>query len=704
MNNHKITTLIRTAARALLVAAFVCAMTATAALAQTTSGGTVISNTASASYSDGTNSYTTVSNTVTVTVANVSGLAITPDAGSVPTVVAGQTGVDFTFTVTNTSNFSNQVRFLASGASVQATGPVTVTAAVIDTDLNGIDAGDTDIFANGADVLSATIARNTTLTVIVRVNVNAAATAGAAINVRLGDSAAGGPTFDNQTATNSANEVRTSVPSGTTAPVNGESEARGDISTSVENDAQLRLNVNYPAGPVALGSNITYTWALQNTGARPVSAQTLAGAPGGSNTGVFVVAPVPVNTTFVSVTPPAGVTVLYTTSSLANDPVGASTVWTTTPPASGTTRVAFNTGASLAVGASVVNMQFVVQVNTGINASNPIWEIGDAFGRNSVSANITDQSEDAVSNKGDGNANFNEPRLGIDAPNATQGIQVPTTLVAVGSVLLGPVGFPAAVGPTSNNDDYTNKTTSAASFAGVAPGGPTVAASTVDFVNTVQNTGNANDTFTLTAPTVPAGFTVSISTDGGTNFTVVSGGGSTTLAVAFGASANVIVRVAAPSGQTVLTGFDTVVRAASGNTPASTNDTIDRLYTGFLRLVKSVVVDNTTGVGGATDAVPGADIVYTITYTNVSSSGGTNNVMLTASNIVINEDGDAAPNNWAASTTQVTSPAPADSTTGTITDGDTNGAVTATTTFLRDSIPSLAPGASGTFVFRRRIN
>jgi hypothetical protein len=345
-----------------------------------------------------------------------------------------------------------------------------------------------------------------------------------------------------------------------------------------------------------------------------------------------------------------------------------------------------------------------VQVNTGINASNPIWEIGDAFGRNSVSANITDQSEDAVSNKGDGNANFNEPRLGIDAPNATQGIQVPTTLAAVGSVLLGPVGFPAAVGPTDNNDDYTNKTTSAASFAGVAPGGPTVAASTVDFVNTVQNTGNANDTFTFTAPTVPAGFTVSISTDGGTNFTVVSGGGSTTLAVGFGASANIIVRVAAPSGQTVLTGFETVIRAASANTPASTNDTIDRLYTGFLRLVKSVVVDNTTGVGGATDAVPGADIVYTITYTNVSSSGGTNNVTLTASNIVINEDGDAAPNNWAASTTQVTAPAPSDSTTGTITDGDTNGAVTATTTFLRDSIPSLAPGASGTFVFRRRIN
>lgn len=695
--------LLRFAARALLLAAFACLLTAAPARAQT-SGGTVISNQASASYSDGTNSYTTVSNTVTVTVANVSGLAITPDAGSVPTVVAGQTGVDFTFTVTNTSNFANQVRFLASGASVQVSGPVTATAAVIDLTGNGLDGTDTDILSNASDVVSATLARNATLAVIVRLSVNAGAAAGSAISVRLGDAATGGPSFDNQTANNSANEVRTSTPAATTAPVNGQSEARGDISTTVENDAQLRLGINYPAGPVALGSNITYTWTLDNTGARAVSGRTLAGAPSGSNSGVFVVVPVPLNTTFVSVTPPAGVTVLYTTSSLANDPTGASTIWTTTPPASGVTRVAFNTGASLAAGGSVANMQVVVQVNTGINATNPIWEIGDAFGRNTVAANLTDQSGDVVSNKGDGNANFNEPRLGIDPVSATQGFQVPTTLTQVGSVLLGPSGAPGAVGPTSNNDDYTNKSVAAGVFAGVAPGG-TVGAFSLDFNNTVQNTGNANDTFTLTAPTVPAGFTVSISTDGGTSFTVVSGGGSLTLPVAFGSSANIIVRVAAGAGQTVLSGYATVIRATSANTPAQSNDTIDRLYTGFLSLVKSYTIDNQTGVGALTDAVPGADIVYTITYLNVSvGGGGAGCVNLTASNIVINEDGSAAPNNWAAVTTQVTSPAPADSTTGTITDGNTNGAVTAASTYLRDSIPSLAPGASGTFVFRRRIN
>ncbi|HEX3559237.1 MAG TPA: hypothetical protein VHU19_08530 [Pyrinomonadaceae bacterium] len=692
--------------RALVALAALCVWAAPA-LAQT-AGGTQIQNRASATYSDGTSSYSVVSNTVTVTVANVSGLAITPDAGTVSNVVAGQQNVDFTFTVTNTGNYATQVRFLANGASVQLAGSATVQKAVIDVNGNGIDAGDTDILTNGADVLSASIAHNATLTVIVRVNINAAAASGSTISVKLGDSSTGGPTFDNQTANSSANEVRTSVPGGTTAPVNGESEARGDISTTVDNDAQLRLNLNAPAGPVALGSNITYTWSLDNTGARAVSARTLTNAPAGSNTGVFVIVPVPSRTSFVSVTPPAGVTVLYSVSPLSSDPVTVATWTTTVPsPASGTVRVAYNVGASLAAGASVTNMQFVVSVNTGINATNPIYEIGDAFGKNTVAANLTDQSGDLVVNKGDGNADFNEPRSGVDPLSATQGFQLPTTLTQAGNVLLGPSGVPAAVGPTNNNDDYTNKSVAPAAIAGLSQLNTLAAASSVDFTNTVQNTGNADDTFTLTAPTVPAGFTVQISTNGGTTFTTVSGGGSTTIAVAFGASANFITRVTAPAGTAVLQsgGFSTTIRATSGITNTQKNDTLDNLYTGFLKLVKSFTVINGTGVGAATDPVPGAAIEYTVTYSNVSvGGGGAGCVNLVASSIVISEDGAAAPNNWAANTTQVTSPAPSDSNGGTITDGNTNGAVTAASTFLKDAAGTLNPGGSATFKFRRQIN
>src|SRR5919112_5312325 len=134
----------------LLTLAALC-LSAAPALGQATSGGTQIENTASATYSDGTNSYSVTSNKVTVTVANVAGLTITPDGGSVPTVVSGQTGVDFTFTVTNSGNFPTQVRFPAGGAAVVPSANATVTQAVIDVNGNGIDGGDIDIL--GAAVL-----------------------------------------------------------------------------------------------------------------------------------------------------------------------------------------------------------------------------------------------------------------------------------------------------------------------------------------------------------------------------------------------------------------------------------------------------------------------------------------------------------------------------------------------------------------------
>src|SRR5438067_8691116 len=134
-----------------------------------TPGGTTISNQASATYSDGTNSFSTVSNTVTVTVSNVSGLAITPDAGSNPTVVAGQTAVLFNFTVTNTGNFSDQVHFLASGASATVSATGTITNMVIDVDNSGtINGGDTSLMGVSA-IDSAAIAQNASIHVLVEV-------------------------------------------------------------------------------------------------------------------------------------------------------------------------------------------------------------------------------------------------------------------------------------------------------------------------------------------------------------------------------------------------------------------------------------------------------------------------------------------------------------------------------------------------------
>lgn len=641
-----------------------------------TPGGTVISNQASATYSDGTNSYSTVSNTVTVTVSNVSGLVITPDAGSVTSVVAGQTGVLYNFTVANTGNFTDKVHFLASGASVRVNGPGTITRAVIDVDNSGtINAGDTDILSGVVD--SADILQNGNIHVLVEVSVNAGATSGQSVEVVLGDADNSGPAFDNEGSDSSANEVRTVSASS----VNGLREARGNISASVITDAQLLLTLTAPAGPVNLGSDITYTWQVSNPGARDASGVTL-----NASTQVYIIAPIPARTVLkAGQTFPAGT--LYTTSALSTAPLSATWV-SSAPPLNTVTRIAFPVGATLPAGASSSAIDMVVTVNMGINASIPIDEIGDTFGVSSLSQPLTDQSGDATPTNGDGNANFDEGYVA----GAGHGVIQQTTLTQVAYPLLGPAGAPGATGPTDQNDDYTNKSSNPGN---ISPGGTTTSSAQLVYVNTLQNNGNANDTYTLDAPVVPAGFTVEISTNGGSSYTDVSGGGTVSLAVAFGNSADIHVRVTVPAGQSILTAFATTIRATSTVSPGASNRTIDRAYTGFVQLTKTASVANGTGVGGATDPVPGAIITYAITYANISTSNGDANcVKLTASNLVITEDGLLAPNNWGSTTTNSGSP----------TDSGSGVVVTVSATKYTDTVATLAAGASGTFTFMRLIN
>ena len=167
-----------------------------------TAADTNINNVASATYTDGTTSYSTVSNQVTVTVAKVAGLTITPDGQTNSTVVAGQTGVTMTFRVTNVGNFTDDVRFLASGASLRAT-----TSGTAAPTITAATAGGTDILTNSSDVLK-NLTQNGFVDVTVTLSIAAGASPADVITVYLGD-ATTGTNFDNITATNSANEVRT---------------------------------------------------------------------------------------------------------------------------------------------------------------------------------------------------------------------------------------------------------------------------------------------------------------------------------------------------------------------------------------------------------------------------------------------------------------------------------------------------------------
>ncbi len=265
----------------------------------------------------------------------------------------------------------------------------------------------------------------------------------------------------------------------------------------------------------------------------------------------------------------------------------------------------------------------------------------------------------------------------------------------VGGVLVGPCGLPGAEGPTGINDDFTNRSIDAG-IANVPPGGVTTAAGTIVFRNMAQNVGTGDDVFVITAPSVPAGFRIEISSDEDASFVALdSWNPSFALPVAHGAAAIFFVRVTAPAGLKVLTGFDTVIRAMSTVTPTATNETIDRLYTGFIQLDKTVTVINSTGVGGPTDPVSGAEIDFAVKYVNVSSADGIGSSLLTAHNLVIKEDGKAPLNNWGATTDHIVG---ASDSQGGMIFGDREGSSS-----LSDIITTLEAGRTGIFKFRRRI-
>jgi hypothetical protein len=266
-----------------------------------------------------------------------------------------------------------------------------------------------------------------------------------------------------------------------------------------------------------------------------------------------------------------------------------------------------------------------------------------------------------------------------------------------GDVLIGPCGVPGAMGPSGVNDDFTNRSINTG-IANVAPGGFTTASGSIVFRNTIQNTGAGDDVFLISAPSSPQGFATEISTDNGDHYVALNGSSANVaLPVAYRAATIVLVRITVPAGLNLLTGFDTVIRATSTATATAVNETIDRVYTGFIRLDKSATVLNReSGLNTESGlAKPGAEIEFIITYSNVSSVAGVGNDLLTAHNLVISENGNSAPNNWGDTTEHVVGAS--DNRGGTII-GDQDGSKS-----LTDIVSILEAGQTGVFKFRRRV-
>ncbi|MBN3911319.1 MAG: hypothetical protein HWQ35_33740 [Nostoc sp. NMS1] len=794
-------------------------------LADGTTAGTSISNTATATYEDPNapgSPINSTSNTVTVTVAEVAGITVT-GSGITGTANPGTTLI-YTYTVTNVGN--DLTKFQIPNLAT-TTGPATVSGLLPGSTTSGnlqysTDGGATWTNIPAGGLTTGAIPVNGTVLVRVPVTVQAGAQTGDTITVRLGQTPGDA---QNQPRIADGGDVYTvdnNNPAGT--PVNGVREASATQQIKVGTTAQSRALAtilktktaydNAGTSGTLTDDLLTYGLSLRvesndvtNTGITPAA---LAGTnitvdfqP--SSPHILVSDAIPANTVLKSVPiAPAGWKVVYTTTSTGTNAEAAT--WTTVQPALNLiTRVGFindtTVVSSVATGTTVNGFSIQVQA-TGATGSGPVTINNIAQVAGTTAGNATIKVYD---NSGDQNpGNFNStnstfptaPDPGITsattdtqnnntATNSTTGALNATILSVPSAISLfnGPNGLPDAVGPTNNNDDFTNK--SALIPPNIAPG-TGVDPAAVSFTNTVQNTGIAAANISL-VPTPPAnlgdlptGTVVTVSYQGlsaaysynGTIFTFVPGSGAGTVGgnpisatnpvridavPANGGKANYGVSVDLPSGTplstdttaqgaavttTIERGFPTriiaFIDANSNGLPddTATNISIDRVYTGFLQLLKESRVLQGTGPAlpaGSTDGTfsvtpkkpaPGNIIEYRISYKNISSPQvGTGNVILSADKIVITEDGTQTPNNWAKDndsnsqidTSNIVSSAK-DSGTSTIqffsgnpatTSGNDQTGTTANTDvtkYVNAVTGQVAPGIQRTFIFQRKVN
>ncbi|MBE9210718.1 hypothetical protein IQ244_30295 [Nostoc sp. LEGE 06077] len=574
---------------------------------------------------------------------------------------------------------------------------------------------------------------------------------------------------------------------------------------------------------------INYNLSLQvrstdNTG-QNITPSALAGSdvPGLSGKNILVADAIPLGTQLaVSPTAPSGWTVVYSTS-LPSTPANSATWTTSAPNLSQVTRVGFikpttdGNSATYLAAADAQLTQFSIQVKVKAGETPPltIANIAQVFGKtpgtdapvfdesgdqnpsnfNGISGNMTPPSN--TDTNGDGVPDQLPPTVpdgyidnsndlaatGTDTAGNNTGDTENTTANSGGEanvftidvilLLNGPNGSPEAVGPSNNNDDFTNKSSDVPT--GLTPGS-TFDPDPVTFTNTIKNTGNQPKNISL-LPTLPAnpddlpnGTVVTISANGGISatytynngvFTFTSGAGSVggnlisgtnpirIDGVAANGTANYSVTVDLPTDTPLSTdpgierGFPVPITAfidTDGDGLAvderATNITINRVYTGFLQLIKQSRVLKGTGpaVQGtdgtlsttAKKPAPGNIIEYVIQYKNISEpppGSGSNNVILNADKVVITEDGTVIPNNWAqdndsngAIDTSHVAGSAQDSG-GTITFFSGNPATTnATNTTSGTSVTtdvtkyvdtvnsSVAPGVTRTFTFQRKVN
>ncbi|MGH7185894.1 MAG: putative Ig domain-containing protein, partial [Pseudomonadota bacterium] len=143
--------------------------------------------------------------------------------------------------------------------------------------------------------------------------------------------------------------------------------------------------------------------------------------------------------------------------------------------------------------------------------------------------------------------------------------------------LVGPTGRPAAVG----GDDLMLQE----AFIPAAGGVTTVAANgnenrALRFINTLFNNGDAPGVFIISAPTSPAGFTLTASGDSGATFASLNNGGTVRTNTPVNPRSeerNIDLKVTVPSGTAVGRDYDIIIQVTSATDANRFDRTTDRL-------------------------------------------------------------------------------------------------------------------------------
>ncbi len=550
--------------------------TGSTASAQTPAG-TTIRNQASATFEDliG-NTYTATSNEVTTVVLPVYGLSILPDdSGEDPpavpalsqTAIPGQT-VYFSYNLTNTGNDADSYTLapLIHAATSMGIGLGDIT---IYYDLNGngvLDGGEPVISAGGAPGNIGPIAAGTTVNLLVSYQVPAGALAGEVAYVGIDGASVG-----------DAAQVDT----------------RNYHLTTVVSDATLTATKTGLPANVDPSGTITYTISGANVGNDVAHGVTLTNIP--ALTGVLVYDIIPTDPSTgqaLEVTSaagaPAGGTLIYV-------PVGGSTAgspetwaWTTSSTVDDIA-IGYITSGDMAIGQ---NYSFTY----------------DCLVPSTMLAGIINNIA---------NVAFVDNNPGTLDPIivTTNNTQIVVNVQA--AVLIGPNGAPdAGTGPLYNDD------VQAVPLA--------YANTTVDFVNTVRNDGNAADEINITldpGSTFPAGYTISFYRLDGV--TPLGTGGDAIPDVGTvnpGATADFIVRVQIPSDAAAGGPYQAIVQATSVNDGAVWNLTTDEITAVN---PASVNIGNFDGVAGTNDGLvnlftdPGLNVDFPLDVINEGGSSDT---------------------------------------------------------------------------------